>query len=55
MTRAKMAFAAVTLIAAFTLVWIAMPTIHAAVPTWIVIDALVAQIVILAGLSGGAR
>ncbi len=34
------------------LLWVATPTIHNGVPTWIIVDALVAQLIIACGVSG---
>jgi hypothetical protein len=53
--HAKTATAVVVIIATFALIWIAMPGIRGAVPVWIVVDALVAQIVIVTALSGALR
>ena len=54
MSRTAAAFTVVILISTLTLLWVAEPVIQAHVPIWIIIDALVAQIVISAGLSGQA-
>lgn len=48
MTRSRIAFIAIILISVFALVWITTPTVKAAVPLWIIVDALVAQIIVIA-------
>lgn len=50
--RRRVTVAVLTAINIVTLLWVAMPTIRDAVPVWVIVDALVAQLIIVGLVSG---
>jgi len=55
MTRIGAACVVLVAVSVLTLLWVAIPVIQVAVPVWVIVDALVAQLIIGCALSGLVR